>query len=259
MKPDLRIVAALAFLLVIVGALVAASFLYAGSVPAGEGSGGNWTLDLTLGRDDFIYGPQPWVPYNSRLPAVPGSDPAGDNRFMIAFVDLRTSLGKNLSDNRPIEVEYTFKWLRGTAAFHVYGYKDYGTTGVVSWTNRVEGMGSSGLYVAGARGEGPAPVVAQTANNYGHVEVANADGPLYDDFGNGTYRISFGKPGSGLNALEIRPGPDAGGMQTFTADQAGRFYIASGSDSGFDTVLLLVAVNGTMPGDFQLRVRAGHI
>jgi hypothetical protein len=257
----MRLAAAVAILLVAVAGLVMVSSMYAGTIPKG-GSDGNYTMEVTLDRSDFIYGPQSWVPYESKLPVVPGSDTGGSNGFMMAFVDLRNTLGKNITDSKPLEVEYMFKWLHGTAAFHVYAYKGATTAAAqgegISWTNRVEGSGSSGLYVTGASSNGLQAGGVTTADNRGYVRVANEDGPMYDPFGNGTYQLRFSKPGGGLNALQILAVPDGSPQVIYTSNQTGKFYVASGSDNGYDTVLLLVAVNGTMPGDFQLRIRAGH-
>lgn len=261
MRLDAKLAAAVAILALVVGGLVFVSSMYSSTIPTG-GADGNYTLVETLYRDDFIYGPQSWVPYESKLPVVPGSAVEGSNRFVMAFVDLYNTLGKNISDSKPIEVEYMFKWLKGTAAFHVYGYKGSGTVAAqgegVSWTNRVEGQGASGLYVTGAQSDGLQAGGVATADNGGHIRVANKNGPMYDSFGNGTYRMRFSKPGGGLNALQILAEPDGGPQVIYTTEQTGKFYIASGSDNSYDTILLLVAVNGTMPGDFQLRIRAGQ-
>ncbi len=259
MNFNAKLVAAMAILAVAVIGLVLASSMYSRTIPGG-GSGGNYTMEVTLGRNDFIYGPQSWVPYESKLPVVPGSAVEGGNDFMMAFVDLRSTLGKNITDSKPVEVEYVFKWLRGTAAFHVYGYKGPSTVAAqgegISWTNRVEGSGPSGLYVTGTQGDGLQAGGVGTADNRGHIRVANE--PMYDGYGNGTYLMKFTKPGGGLNALQILAAPDGGPRVIYTSEQSGKFYIASGSDNSYDTLVLLVAVNGTMPGDFQLRVRASH-
>lgn len=261
MKLNVKLAAAVAIMVVAVVGLVLVSQMYSGTIPTG-GSDGNYTLVVTLDRDDFIYGPQSWVPYESKLPVVPGSAVDGNNQFVMAFVDLYNTLGKNITDSKPIEVEYMFKWLKGTAAFHVYGYKGSGTVAAqgegISWTNRVEGSGASGVYVTGAQSDGLQAGGVATADNRGYVRVSNPDGPMYDGFGNGTYLMRFSKPGGGLNALQILATPDGGPQVIYTTEQTGKFYIASGSDNSYDTLLLLVAVNGTMPGDFQLRIRAGH-
>lgn len=259
MKLNVKLAAAIAILAAAVAGLVLASSMYASDIPKG-GSDGNYTMEMTLDRSDFIYGPQSWVPYESKLPVVPGSAVDGSNEFMIAFVDMRSTLGKNITDSKPIEVDYMFKWLRGTAAFHVYGYKGPSTVAAqgegISWTNRVEGSGSSGVYVTGAQSDGTNAGGAATADNNGYIHVANS--PMYDYNGNGTYHLKFIKPGGGLNALQILAVPDGSPRAIYTSEQTGKFYIASGSDNSYDTLLLLVAVNGTMPGDFQCRIRVSH-
>jgi hypothetical protein len=261
MKLNMKLAAAVAVLILAVAGLVLVSSMYSGTIPKG-GLDGNYSMEVALDRSDFIYGPQSWVPYDSKLPVVPGSAADSSNRFMMAFVDLRNTLGKNITDSKPIEVEYLFKWLRGTAAFHVYGYKGPSTLAAqgegISWRNRVEGSGSSGLYVTGAQSDVLQAGGVATADNRGYVRVANPEGPMCDEFGNGTYLMKFSKPGGGLNALQILAEPDGAPQVIYTSEQTGKFYVASGSDNSYDTLLLLVAVNGTMPGDFQLRIRAGH-
>ena len=115
--------------------------------------GGNYHLDQTFTADSFLYGPQAWVPYASKLPVMPGVDADSDGNFYVMFVDLNAT--SNLNATYPcVRVDYSFSGLHGTAAFHVYGYiKD---NGGLSWTNRADGDGASGFYVTTTAGESTA-------------------------------------------------------------------------------------------------------
>ncbi|MEN6341437.1 MAG: nitroreductase [Methanospirillum sp.] len=105
-----------------------------------------------------------------------------------------------------------------------------------------------------------APVSADVLPGYNtiFVGVANDAGPGYDAFGNGTYSIRFEGYDRGLNALHISTDPAVNfGQVTTTANQSGTFYATDSGGKGYeDEILLLVAVNGTVPDDFRLRVTA---
>jgi hypothetical protein len=105
-----------------------------------------------------------------------------------------------------------------------------------------------------------APVSADVLPGYNNVciGVANDAGPAYDAFGNGSYNIRFEGYDRGLNALHISTDPAVNlGQVTTTASQSGTFYATDSGGKGYeDEILLLVAVNGTVPDDFRLRVTA---
>ncbi len=115
--------------------------------------GGNYYLDQTFSQASFLYGPQAWIPYASKLPVMPGVDTNSNGNFYVMFVDLNAT--SNLNATFPcVRVDYSFSGLHGTAAFHVYGYiKD---NGGFSWTNRVDGLGASGFYVTAPALDRPA-------------------------------------------------------------------------------------------------------
>jgi hypothetical protein len=255
MKIDKRWMIAGAVLALIVILLAGSEFLKIGSPVVDKG---NVSMDETFNASDFIYGPQASIPYAYGIPFVPGSDPAGDNlfRFMFADLNMTSRSGGNPMGAGPAMIDYAFTGLNGTAAFHVYGYNQ-GSGRAISWMNRVEGPGSSGYYVFGAGGSSQQTSSGNVLGNNGYAKVANPNGPVYNDIGNGTYYINFANPGKGMNALFFSPAP-TGSELTYTTNQSGRFYITYDSGNGFDDVLLLVAVNGTMSDDFGLHLTAGY-
>ncbi len=113
-------------------------------------------------------------------------------------------------------------------------------------------------------GEAPTPTltpipggVLPDYNNI-FVGVANDAGPKYDAFGNDSYNIRFEGYDRGLNALHVSTDPAVNfGQVTTTASQSGTFYATDSGGKGYeDEILLLVAVNGTVPDDFRLHVTA---
>lgn len=94
--------------------------------------------------------------------------------------------------------------------------------------------------------------------NFIHFHVSNDAGVKYDAFGNDTYYVKFEGPGRGQNAVHISTDLSApSGQVTVTGDQAGFFYATdTGGKHYEDDVILLVAVNGTIPENFALHVRS---
>lgn len=64
--------------------------------------------------------------------------------------------------------------------------------------------------------------------------------------------------GGGLNALHISTDPgDPYGQVTTTEEQSGVFYLTNTGGRGFDDdMILMIAVNGTIPDDFAVHIRA---
>ncbi len=105
-----------------------------------------------------------------------------------------------------------------------------------------------------------AAAVAAELPDYNNIiiGVANDAGPKYDAFANGSYSIRFEGYDRGLNALHVSTDPAVNfGQVTTTASQSGTFYATDSGGKGYeDDILLLVAVNGTVPDDFRLHVTA---
>jgi hypothetical protein len=257
MKLDAKLLIAGTALAIIVILVIVTALLNSGS-PIVEKS--SKPLDETFYAQDFIYGPQAWAPYSYGLPIVPGSDPSGGNNFRIMFVDLNVTSrsGGDVVGAGPAVIDYSFKGLNGTAAFHLYGYNQ-GSGRAVSWRSRPDGSGSTGYYVLGQKSGVTLPNGSHIVNNYDYVEVANIKGPAFNDTGNGTYYLNFATPGKGLNALKLSSVPAGNiGDVTFSNNQSGRFYVTYDSGNGFDDVLLMVAVNGTLSDDFEMHLASGY-
>jgi hypothetical protein len=220
--------------------------------------GESYTLDQKFSAESFLYGPQSWVPYASKLPLMPGMSVEANGDFYLMFVDLNAT--SNLNARFPcVRIDYAFEGLHGTAAFHIYGYIDVNQG--FSWTNRVDGDGASGFYVVSQSAESSslAPQNAQPMPNFDHiyVKVSNTEGAKFDSYGNDTYYMKFEKDGGGLNSLHITTNPNnPTGNVTTTGNQTGTFYVNYTGDRIQDDFVLLVAVNGAIGGDFRLNLKA---
>ncbi|MDD3135964.1 MAG: PKD domain-containing protein, partial [Methanoregula sp.] len=87
------------------------------------------------------------------------------------------------------------------------------------------------------------------------VKPANDAGIRWDYTKNGTYFIN--QNGGGLNAVHISTDPAVGaGQVTVSPDQAGTFYVTETGGRGYqDEVVILLAINGTLPDDFSVRLK----
>jgi hypothetical protein len=232
-----------------------------------SGAWADQTLNATFHKADFAYGPQAWKPYFVKLPIVSGHDPAGSDNFYLMFIDLYATPSGKVGDKNytgGIKVEYSLKDLPATAAFHVYGFNaatvgnGSAAGGTIAFTNRISETGESAYYVNGATSlAGSAPATAAMDNNNGvHVKVANANGPKYNVFNDGTYLINFSKPNGGLNATHVTSDPtQPGGQIASSASQSGAFYIMYTGGNSMDDTILLVAVNGSIPDTFEMNIR----
>jgi hypothetical protein len=257
MKLDAKLMVAGIALALIVILIVVSTLMNIGS-PTVEKS--SRQLDETFHAQDFTYGPQAWAPYSYGLPVVPGSDPSGDNNFRIMFVDLNVTSrsGGDVVGAGPAVIEYAFKGLKGTAAFHLYGY-NHDSGREVAWRSRPDGSSSTGYYVLGQQSDASLPAGIPVVNNFDYVKVANSKGPAFNSTGNGTYYLNFDNPGKGMNALKLSSVPAGiSGDVTYSTNQSGRFYVTYDSGNGFDDVLLMVAVNGTLSDDFEMHLTSGY-
>jgi len=220
---------------------------------------GNYHLDETFSAASFLYGPQAWVPYASKLAVMPGVNANGNAPFYLMFVDLNAT--SNLNATFPcVRVDYAFTGLHGVAAFHVYGYvKD---NSGLSWTNRVDDSGASGYYVnatssASSSTSALLNAEAMTAFDHVYVKVSNEAGAIFNDYGNDTYFMKFEKDGGGLNSLHITTSQNnPTGNVTITNNLKGTFYVDYTGGRVQDDFLLAVAVNGTVGSDFRLNLKS---
>jgi hypothetical protein len=217
----------------------------------------SYSLDEAFSAQSFLYGPQSWVPYATKLPVMPGVDINGDSGFYLMFVDLNAT--SNLKATFPcVRVDYSFEGLHGSAAFHVYGYIEDNKG--LSWTNRVEESGGNGFYVtAPSTGSSSTLSTDQPMSDFDHiyVKVSNQKGATFNDFGNNTYFVKFEKAGGGLNSLHITTDPSVpSGNITTTNSLTGTFYVNFTGDRIQDDFILLIAVNGSIGNDFALNLKS---
>jgi hypothetical protein len=101
-------------------------------------------------------------------------------------------------------------------------------------------------------------VTAAVLPDFNHifVTVANDAGPKYNSFQNGTYYVNFEGETRGQNALHISNDPaEPYGQVTVTNNQTGTFYVTdTGGKSYEDEVILMIAVNGTVPEDLRIHI-----
>ncbi|MCK9580325.1 MAG: PKD domain-containing protein [Methanoregula sp.] len=87
------------------------------------------------------------------------------------------------------------------------------------------------------------------------VRPANHDGIKWDTTGDGTYLLPSGAAGGGLEVIHVSNDPAvSAGQVTTTNSKSGTFY-ATTSGTYFDDVVLLLAVNGTVPDNFAARIK----
>ncbi|AGB01803.1 PKD domain-containing protein [Methanoregula formicica] len=147
---------------------------------------------------------------------------------------------------------------------------DFGDGGVSSLQNPAHTYTTAGTYtvkLTATNGVGPDTVsklsyiaITQPLPTYNdiYVAVANTAGPKYNSFSNNTYHILFQGAGQGLNALHISTDPTANyGQVTISENQSGTFYATDSGGKGYeDEIILMVAVNGTLPDDFRMTINS---
>ncbi|MBP2145739.1 PGF-pre-PGF domain-containing protein [Methanofollis sp. W23] len=102
------------------------------------------------------------------------------------------------------------------------------------------------------------PAAAEPLTDYRHihVQVSNDGNARFNTFGNDTYYVKC--DGGGLNAMHITNDASVrGGQVTISSDQSGTFYLTNTGGRGYnDEVILLLAVNGTIPDDFAVHIKS---
>lgn len=92
------------------------------------------------------------------------------------------------------------------------------------------------------------------SNNGIYFNVANDAGVAHDVTGNNTYYVI--PAGNGLNPIQLSGNPNnkIGNINT-TTDQSGNFWVVfSGGIGHLDDAILMLAVNGTIPDNFSVRI-----
>ncbi len=99
----------------------------------------------------------------------------------------------------------------------------------------------------------PVAAAELTDNHHIYIGVENPP-PRANDYNNNTYYYKF--DGGGLNALHISDNyTTTGGQVTNSDDLSGSFYITDTGGRGYmDDIVLMLAVNGTIPDDFEVNI-----
>lgn len=180
-------------------------------------------------------------------------------------VPVASFTGTPVNGIAPLTVTFTDTSTNSPATW-VWDFGDNATSAV---QNPIHTFGSVGTYsvnltVANSHGTGNLTknglvyVTSATGSlpNYTdiYVRAANHDGIRWNDNDNGTYYVPSGSTGGGLNnVLKITTDPDnTTGQTTVTTDKSGTFYVTGTSQ---DEIVLLLAVNGTIPDNFAARIK----
>ncbi|WP_449405392.1 PKD domain-containing protein [Methanolacinia paynteri] len=93
---------------------------------------------------------------------------------------------------------------------------------------------------------------------YNDIYVKTANTPEHDKQANGTYYIGTCGRDDGLSDLHISTSPDSpNGSKYMTDSRTGEFYVTyTGSHEFQDDIILMLAVNGTVPEDFAVDITA---
>lgn len=115
-------------------------------------------------------------------------------------------------------------------------------------------VGMLGMLVQYAQASSPLP-------NYNNINVkcANIEGISFDPNHIGAYYIqALAASGGGFNAVHISTDPTVGmGQSTISRSQSGVFYATDTGGRGYqDDVILMLAVNGTIPDNFGVHIHA---
>jgi uncharacterized repeat protein (TIGR01451 family) len=94
-------------------------------------------------------------------------------------------------------------------------------------------------------------------NNNVNLEVVNDGGARIDTYGNDTYDFFNGEGTGGLNSLKINDDASTAAEVVTTSAQSGTFYLeTTGGQGRVDDGILMLAVNGTIPDNFQVHITA---
>jgi hypothetical protein len=214
---------------------------------------------VSFGKTDFNYLSWKYRPYKEPL-LIAASDDLKDSSWYLMFVNANVTppYGGNPKLGRTgyVKVDYEFHDLAGTAALHVLAL-----TGSSWRTNRIEGFGSSGLFVRGDAEPGISMGPTTEMTGYNDIRVLPA-GVMEDpeDAAPYSYYIHFDPASGGLNSLHItRDLSKVKGEIIDTTDRSGSFYLTSSGGGAIDDLLLLVAVDEMQPDTFSLSLKMQFI
>jgi len=193
--------------------------------------------------DDFVA--ERGVSITAPVAAFTASQTSGTVPLTVQFTDIST--------NTPTSWSWDFgDGTTATTQNPVHTYTTAGTYTVnLTATNAVGN--SSVQKTITAFNSGAAGVVPGYSGVY--VRVSNDDGLKYDYANNGMYYIN--ENGGGLNAVHISTDPGvSAGQVTVSPAQSGTFYVTDTGGRGYqDNVILMLAVNGTIPDDFTAHIK----
>jgi PKD repeat protein len=231
-------------------------------------------MDETFTKNDFIYGPQTWKPGPGRygvatLPLFSGLDVSDTtNTFQLMFIDLAVGnmypsrfSGATLENNGAVKVEYSFHNLTTFATFNGYGWCLAAREGQgISWTNRMDGPGSSVFAVIGGDAQdGDGDSGGLFANFTAVPESGSAPCLVrFTDTSTGEeitgYRWDFG---DGSISTEQNPSHIYQSSGVYTATL--KVFYASGSDTASRTITINGDSGPEIVADFSASVSAGPV
>ena len=206
---------------------------------------------VSFEKSDFNYISWKYRPYKEPLLIATGD--GGDSSWYLMFVNANVTppYGGNPKLGRTgyVRVDYDLQNLAGTAAFHVLAL-----TGSSWRTNRIEGFGSSVLFVRGDAEPGTSMGPTTEMTDYNNIQVLPAgvrENP--EDTAPYSYYIHFDPASGGLNSLHITQDlSKVKGEIIDTTNQSGSFYLTCSGGPTIDALLLLVAVDKMQPDAFSL-------
>jgi len=211
-----------------------------------------------FGKNDFNYVSWKYRPYKEPLLIATGEDRDSLWYLMFVHANVTPPYGGNPKLGRTgyVKVDYNLHDLAGTAAFHVLAL-----TGSSWRTNRIEGFGSSGLFVGGDAEPGTSMGPTTEMTNYNDILVLPAG--VRKDPENAapySYYIHFDPASGGLNSLHVtRDLSRVKGEIIDTTDRSGSFYLTCSGGPAIDALLLLVAVDEMQPDTFSLSLNMQFI
>jgi PGF-pre-PGF domain-containing protein len=235
----------------------AAFNVYGWCLYAGQGQGISWTNDLLDkargGSNGYsVVGIPPVLTSISVSPDTVEMAQWDGMQFNATALEQRGRVMKNI----------TFAWSSSDESVGTVTESGYfmalspGTTTITAMNGTVSGTASITVTTSSAT------VAPMSQNRHIFINVANdagvkynLDGAVYGAWNNNTYYIKA--DGGGLNELHITADASADrGQVTTSGNQSGVFYLSNTGGRGFDdTIVLLLAVNGTIPDDFAVHIK----
>ncbi|QYZ78495.1 PGF-pre-PGF domain-containing protein [Methanofollis formosanus] len=237
----------------------AAFNVYGWCLYAGQGQGISWTNDLIDqargGSNGYsVIGIPPVLTSISVSPETAEVAQWDGVQFTATALEQRGREMKNV----------TFAWSSSDETVGTVNEDGYfmalspGTTEITAANGTVSGTASVTVTAPSVPAMAP-----MSQNRHIFIDVANdagvkynLDGAVYGVWNNNTYYMKA--DGGGLNALHITADPATPtGQVTTSGNQSGTFYVSDTGGRGFnDDMVLLLAVNGSVPDDFAVHIKS---